>query len=128
MDKPQLFPVRVAVYGTLRAGRGNHYLLRDATYVRHDRTVEPFTMRAAGFPVIARNDEAPAPITVELYDVATQEELDDLDRLEGHPRWYCRELVQVQGGGEAWIYVMPNILKDWALVPTGDFFDYKRGY
>jgi gamma-glutamylcyclotransferase (GGCT)/AIG2-like uncharacterized protein YtfP len=67
-------------------------------------------------------------IAGDLYQV-NDEELHNLDLLEGHPRWYCREEVniRVKTGDKylnttAWIYLMPEKLLDSNIVNlTGDF-------
>ena len=74
----------VAVYGTLKKGYGNHRLLESSTF-------------------IGSGD-------VEVYD-CNAFEMYDLDLLEGHPRFYKRELTEVKVNGEsvsAWVYFVPD--------------------
>lgn len=82
--------LKVFVYGTLREGRGNHPLLGGAKKIA-DGAVEGDLFLAGGLPMAVKGD---GRIVGELYRVS-RETLADLDMLEGHPRWYCREEVNV---------------------------------
>ena len=68
-----------------------------------------------------------SPIAGEVYRV-NDETLTDLDILEGHPRTYRRELVEIvlEDGTEitAWMYFYP--VKEGSLVRSGDFAEYAR--
>ena len=73
-------------------------------------------------------------ITGDLYQV-NDEELHALDSLEGHPRWYCREEVniKVKTGDKyvsttAWIYLMPELLLDTNIVNLSGDFDEVSTY
>jgi gamma-glutamylcyclotransferase (GGCT)/AIG2-like uncharacterized protein YtfP len=133
----------VAVYGTLRAGFGNHSLLGDSPLVGVGRTVREFTMLAAGFPVcLVDADDAglpPTQVVVEVYDTGAASSpasiIRRLDNLEGHPDWYERKEIQVvlESGDEvtAWMYLMPGTRDDfpsWTYVPNGDFKEFRRAH
>lgn len=94
---------KVMVYGSLKAGRGNHYLLEGSKYLGPAKTSPIFTMVSYGsFPaVLADGDTA---ITGEIYEV-DDNTLRALDRLEGHPDWYRRCEV-VTDVAKAWMYIM----------------------
>ena len=97
----------VFVYGSLKRGFCNHGLLKDAKFIKHDQTKEAeYRMYSAGaFPMVSNGDKH---IGGELYEVA-EATLDRLDRLEGHPNWYKREQVYLQGhDAPAWMYVIPE--------------------
>ena len=56
-----------------------------------------------------------------------------MDRLEGYPRLYRREQIQVHlvGGGNvlAWVYIMNNLRKDAPVIESGDWVAYRKaGY
>jgi gamma-glutamylcyclotransferase (GGCT)/AIG2-like uncharacterized protein YtfP len=53
----------------------------------------------------------------EVYEVSIQQML-GLDRLEGYPHAYGRELIATPWG-KAWIYLYRGNLKDRAVIPTG---------
>jgi len=101
---------KVFVYGTLKAGYGNNYLLRDATFVSAGYTHPKYDLYDLGpFPAVKRGGNA--VVHGELYEV-TQKEMDSLDLLEGYPNFYNRELtgvVDTEGKRHvAWIYYMDN--------------------
>jgi gamma-glutamylcyclotransferase (GGCT)/AIG2-like uncharacterized protein YtfP len=93
-------------------------------------------MAGADFPYITENPET--FVLGELVTVASHEAadiLDRLDRIEGHPVFYTRREVVVQviedcnlrEKVEAWTYPMPeHRQRDGGLIPTGDFFDFRK--
>ncbi len=95
--------VIVAVYGSLKRGFYNHRLLERSRFMATG-TVAGFTMYSLGaFPMIV---EGTGSVAVELYEVDRQT-LAALDRLEGFPSFYQRQIVTAQTDCcpvEAWIY------------------------
>lgn len=107
---------RVFVYGTLRNGQRNHRLLQKAVFLGTGKTETPFQMRQTwhsktdlGIPFVSKNKKLPhrKQVVGELYEV-NSETLTYLDQLEGHPRFYKRELTTIilPDGTcvEAWLY------------------------
>jgi gamma-glutamylcyclotransferase (GGCT)/AIG2-like uncharacterized protein YtfP len=112
----------VFVYGTLRRGYGNHYLLEEgARLLDLARTAQAYALYALEIP-FAIKDQAVSTLRGEIYAV-TPECLARLDELEEHPTWYRRELVEVvtdQGDNlQAWLYFYPE--PRGGLVPSGDY-------
>lgn len=96
----------VFVYGTLLSGLGNHHYLDGAHYFGEAETVESYRMTAGGIPYVSRRDPI-CPVKGELY-IVNDETLAKLDRLEGHPRFYKREVIHIRiGKGHilAWCYL-----------------------
>ena len=112
----------VFVYGTLRQGHGNHHLLKDAYSYGVGSTVDSYAMYlTSGYPYVT-SSEAHYPIVGEMYavDDAT---LEELDRMEGHPRYYERREISVIVDGERyspWMYFRnpPGV-----LMQCGDYND-----
>lgn len=98
------------VYGTLRIGFSNHPVLGGAPYQGDAVSVDPFYMVGYGVPVIFKGGDK--KIFGELYRVKNVEILKNLDRLEGHPTLYRREIIKVtdESGNEvdAWCYIVNN--------------------
>jgi gamma-glutamylcyclotransferase (GGCT)/AIG2-like uncharacterized protein YtfP len=107
--------MKVFVYGTLKRGKGNNYLLGDSPLIGTATTKEGFVLFNCGFPkAVDFTKDALShpllPVKGEVYDVDDRT-LRRLDSLEGHPDWYCRRYVPVQVGDEeqeAMMYVMPQ--------------------
>jgi gamma-glutamylcyclotransferase (GGCT)/AIG2-like uncharacterized protein YtfP len=104
---------RVFVYGTLRRGHRNHFLLEMSDFMGEAATLRPYWMITTGvFPVVL--DEVPAdfrfpPLAIagEIYHV-DDATLAQLDRLEDKGRAYDRKVTDVYEGGrkvEAYIYI-----------------------
>lgn len=81
--------IYVAVYGSLKEGFYNHRLLRGQRLVGkgHVTGFEMFSM--GSFPMII---EGKGNVAVEVYEVDSAT-MDNLDRLEGFPRFYDRQRV-----------------------------------
>ena len=98
------FPV--FVYGTLKRGQWNHGLLDDAGFVGGAVTANRHALRLDGLPMLDRHT-AHSQVHGELY-LVSQETLQSLDQLEGHPDFYRRSVEPViLGDGSiewAWIY------------------------
>lgn len=92
---------RIAVYGTLKYGYGNHRLLRRARYLGESYVGDVAIINAYAFPYAVPLRGAKAK--VEVYEV-NDAELKMTDKLEGHPTWYCREEVDTIYG-KAWMYL-----------------------
>lgn len=98
----------VAVYGTLRSGYGNNHLLSHAKRLDKGHTVDKLRMTCQGIPyVLSGASEEGYHVVVEVYNVA-DDDMHDLDRLEGHPNWYQRRKTKVRLDCgievEAWLY------------------------
>lgn len=120
-------PHTVFVYGTLKKKFPNHRVLHTgkAELVGHGTTVPKFLLVNGGFPKMANmprvSSERLQKLTPKLGHVWGEVwRLDDesfmaCDRLEGHPRFYCREKVGIKldgsmrGGLTAWAYVITSL-------------------
>lgn len=90
---------RVAVYGTLRNGEGNHGLLRDARFIGQGR-VEGYKMVSnGGFPAVYATNDNLDEIVAEVYEV-NETQLMRLHGLEGFRshdnKWYDLGVVVVE--------------------------------
>ena len=100
----------VFVYGTLKAGESNHeWHLSGASFVGKAVTSGQYVMHDnGGFPVCFTQGDK--PVAGEVYEISGQQLL-GLDRLEGHPRYFKREEVEVNiddpiplGKRTVWMY------------------------
>lgn len=106
-DVTTTHPHTIAVYGTLKAGHGNNGLIvqHGGKFVGPGRTAEKYLLND-GFPFVwnvpkriggeFRKQLEPymAHVLVEVYKL-TDAGLEACDRLEGHPRFYCRTNISV---------------------------------
>jgi len=100
--------ILVAVYGTLKKGQGNNYLLgSDAVLIGSGQTESKFDMLDfGGYPgALEYGDKA---LSVEVWSV-NPEHLPRVDQLEGHPSFYKREeeevkMYEFEGTLNAWMY------------------------
>ena len=101
----------VFVYGTLKQAHGNNRLLYNATFKGQLYTKgADYIMHSYGIPYVNRvdaDDSRAGKILGELYQVPAHD-MPRLDSLEGHPEWYCRELIEIEDGNMAWCYLNPD--------------------
>jgi len=112
----------VFVYGSLKAGFHNHqwlaehdatdlgYAVTDARYLMVRGNAFPYLINPAHFTTPVALPES--PVGGELYRV-DDAGLAALDRLEGHPRFYRRELISVNDGLQAWAYFLTRPSERW---------------
>lgn len=108
---------KVFVYGTLKKGFCNHYLLK--RYKGKPAIAPELDLHYGFLPMAIRGNGI---VKGELYviDIKT---LEKLDCLEGHPRFYERiELPIIADDTEviAWIYLCKQA-KRYPLVESGEF-------
>lgn len=101
----------VFVYGTLKTGFHNHYLLAGSDFIGAGETVNKYAMYQHGIPYVIK-EEAVSRIRGEVYAV-NDDTIVHLDRLERHPEWYYREVVDVLLANKSsiipcWLYFFPN--------------------
>lgn len=113
----------VGVYGSLRKGLYNHYMLRDSRHVLTDRVQgELYDMGA--FPGLSVTDRIGADAVVEVYAVDA-ETLDRLDRLERHPVWYERQNTKtIDAGVLAQVYYLPQKYIRGRFIHCNDWLKY----
>ena len=113
---------RIIVYGTLRAGEPNHYLLDHHVLVACARTEATFELVSLGaFPaMIAGGTTA---VVGEVYEIDPVT-LAALDRFEGHPRFYQRTAIRLEDGDEVLAYLLsPEQVRGKTRIPSGDWLD-----
>lgn len=114
--------IPVFVYGTLKSGMSNSYLLDNSLLVGPYQTDPEYTMVDLGhFPAVILSGSSSIKGEVYLVD---QSVFEDLDSLEGYPTFYDRGLVNVyptsspevslsKSPSRAWMYfMMPNKLSN----------------
>ena len=118
--------MKIAVYGTLREGYGNHRLIRDCKKIGTGKTVNKYKMTAGNIPYVS-DKEALDNIIVEVYEVPEGETLRRVDALEGHPGWYQRKPCPVQIEDkvvDTELYFMDN--DNAPYVKGGDFTSHRK--
>jgi gamma-glutamylcyclotransferase (GGCT)/AIG2-like uncharacterized protein YtfP len=95
--------IPIFVYGSLKQGLHNHWLLHNAIFIDVAQTTEQCwdMISMGGFPAVIPGNKN---IYGELYHVTPQDLL-MLDHLEGHPDFYSRTAVELNNG-QAWMYVL----------------------
>jgi gamma-glutamylaminecyclotransferase len=120
------------VYGSLRRGFPNHYILENSVYIGEFSTTDGYIMigtRSKVFPYIIKDsivdDATPTQIVGELYDVEPNT-INRIDELEGHPHTYNRQLITVTNNTdvfESYIYILENpIILDGIIKNIGSRF------
>ena len=113
----------VFTYGTLMRGLYNHHYAEQSEFIDEGKTVDKFKMYSGGFPFLTRKDEESVAIG-EIYRVSV-EQLAAMDRLEGHPRFYERQIIPVvdsQGKKyRAWVYLADMETVERYLIKPSDW-------
>lgn len=115
------------VYGTLKKGRSNHLLIEHLPHLGDAFTDNNYSLVVSGLPfLVKRKGEG---VRGEIYKI-DPETLRAVDRLEGHPSFYRREIINVtdfRTGDtvEAYAYIHPDVFnkKDypWDYVVQREF-------
>jgi gamma-glutamylcyclotransferase (GGCT)/AIG2-like uncharacterized protein YtfP len=124
---------KVAVYGSLRQGMGNHRLLEGQKFVGTTVTEQPYAMYSlGGFPKVSLEGAKVCPIVVEIYDVDAQglSRLNQLEGFHGKGSQYnfydCSPVAT--GLGEALIYhIEDGYGGTRECVDHGDWVKYRKG-
>jgi len=106
--------IAVAVYGTLKGGYNNNFILEDATLVGKGKTADryPLIIRQGGLPFLLYKLDRGYNVEVEVY-LVNKKILRRLDILEGHPEWYRRREIpivieEIDTAIKAWVYFGPS--------------------
>lgn len=98
---------RVAVYGTLKRGYGNHHLIAGSHFVGSGKTNEQYPLLVNGLPYLYDECGLGEQVKVEVYDVDSTT-FESLDRLEGHPTFYERREIWISmddwSQTKCWVY------------------------
>jgi gamma-glutamylcyclotransferase (GGCT)/AIG2-like uncharacterized protein YtfP len=112
---------KVAVYGTLRQGFHNHFLLEGSKFLGKTKTEPIFSMHGNLIPWV--RPDGNTAITVEVYEV-DQDTMRSLDFLEGYPVYYSRVLINTEFG-LCWIYFRDQ--ESDGIIESGDWAEYRQG-
>lgn len=116
-----------AVYGSLRAGLGNHRVIEKAPRLEDGVIQGIFRMVGlGGFPGLLKT-ESPTDIVVEVYEVDSEAQAQSLDWLEGYPSFYDREIVKLVDGRECWVYFLDSSYESHDPVDSGDWKLFRTG-
>ena len=99
------------VYGTLKRGFGNNYMLRNSKFVGKSISVDRFDVYDCGFPCAYESPDGKL-LSGEIYELS-DEDFIFTDRLESNGYLYERqvrnfECRNVQGITKSWIYIIIN--------------------
>ncbi len=94
----EYFEVYLFVYGSLKKGFENEYLLNKATYISKAVTVRKFAMYTTKndqYPYLIK-DKPLNYIEGEVYKIARKDLLKKIDIFEGSPDYYTRESIEIK--------------------------------
>ena len=102
----------VAVYGTLKRGRGNytrHLYKTGSQFSGSGKTRTRYPLVVNGLPYLYDQPNKGHQVEVDVFRVSSKT-LEMLDALEGHPDWYKRrqEWIEMESGAKrmCWVYFM----------------------
>lgn len=106
-------------YGTLKREFHNHHLLRGSEYI-DDATLTGTMRSLGGFPCVSLNGDYQIHGELFKIDDAT---LAACDRLEGHPNFYERKMVETNKG-PCWAYIIEDErYLQYPVVKSGIWYD-----
>lgn len=111
---------RVFVYGTLLMGESNSYLLNNAQFDGVAITKPEYELvDMKWYPAVVPGGKT--AIWGEVYLVDSYL-LDAIDRLEGHPNFYCRQRVRLADGSDAHLYqFVREMAKEFPVIASGNW-------
>ena len=126
--KKQNATVQIITYGTLMTGERNHRFCRNAVSIKPCIVTGTLYDTGYGFP--AYMPYGTTQIKAELMEIPL-EDWAAVDRLEGYPQMYDRQLCHArmeEDGSEivAWIYIMNNLPKQAKIIVSGDWKAHRR--
>lgn len=108
---------QVFVYGTLRQGQCNHYLLQESVFLGKCTTLAQFDLFDLGaYPAAIAGSRC---LVGEVYQV-DEFTMAKLDELEDYPVEYDRQLIDTPFG-QAWIYLYQSSQGLSLLIESGDY-------
>ena len=120
--------VKLLVYGTLMSGERNHRFCRNAVSVTPCTVTGTLYDTGYGFPAFM--PEGDGVVKAELIEIPLADWA-DVDRLEGYPRLYDRQLLQatLADGGETtgWVYIMTELPEQAKVIESGSWKEYRHG-
>ena len=120
--------VKLIVYGTLMSGERNHRFCRNAVSITPCTVTGTLYDTGYGFPAFM--PEGDGVVKAELIEIPLADWA-DVDRLEGYPQLYDRQLLQatLADGGEAtgWVYIMTELPEQAKVIESGDWKEYRHG-
>lgn len=124
------------VYGTMLTRGRNHTRLWEQGAIRigdeEFLTTDPFDLfvRPDLAPVAIRNWDSGLPVSGELFAI-TEDAIEHIDLMEGHPTVYRREPVGVQGFDDrntlvVYMYVYPGAPPEGSrrIIPVDGYLEY----
>jgi gamma-glutamylaminecyclotransferase len=109
---------RIFVYGTLLRGERNHRWIARSTFDGEARTKPAFTLYDLGaYPALVAGGQH--TVAGEVYEV-DEGTLAELDRLEGHPRFYQRTPIRLADDSLVLTYLLqPAQVEGSSLIVSG---------
>jgi len=121
----------VAVYGSLRSGMHNQYVLGQSKSLGTFNSEPIYTMYDVGGSYPAIIEKGCSSILMEIYEV-NEEVKEKLDRLEGYSdsknlvdNYYNKVVIETPYG-QAYLYVFNSSVKNFDIVEIGDWVEYKK--
>lgn len=121
----------IAVYGSLRKGMHNNYILGESKYIGNFNSEPSFSMYSVrgDYPAVIK--EGSTSISIEIFE-ANENIQQKLDRLEGYDKdldekynYYNKEVIETPYG-DAFIYYFNSDLSDFEKVDSGDWVLFKE--
>lgn len=123
----------VAVYGSLRKGMHNHYILEKSEYIGSFNSELMFTMYNVNDRYPAVINEGSNSIVMEVFS-ASKEVQKKLDYLEGYSpnfkksdNYYNKEIIETPYG-KAFIYFFNNDYSKLEKIESGDWSSWIKNY
>ena len=120
--------VKLIVYGTLMSGERNHCFCRNAVSNTPCTVTGILYDTGYGFPAFV--PEGDSVVKAELIEIPI-EDWAAVDRLEGYPRLYDRQLypAKIADGTEVsgWVYIMNKLPDNARVIESGDWKEHRHG-
>jgi gamma-glutamylaminecyclotransferase len=94
---------KVFVYGTLKRGHSNSFILERAKFLGED-TIKGKMLDLGPYPCVVRGNKT---VHGEVYEIGPAT-LKRMDYLEGHPDFYTRHKIETGNGHQAWAYFIDS--------------------
>ena len=121
------------MYGSLRRGMYNHYILKDKSKFISNAKISRFKLLSFGsFPAVIPSDDENDFVVGELFKITDDEVITSIDRMElnyGYKRTFTKAIDEF--GNEHDIifyeYTKPQYCENAEVVESGDWVKFKEG-